>query len=480
MRVPGFRKGKVPAELVIQRVGREAVVEQALRDSLAEWYERALLETGITPIGDPKLNVESLPEAGEELEFSIEVAVRPPAKLGDYKGLEVGKVEPEVPEDAVQGELDRLREGFAGLNPVERPAAAGDILVIDYSGTVDGEPFEGSEATDLTVELGAETLLPEFDEALAGASAGDEVTVEVDFPDEHRPEALAGKRASFTVKVKEVREKRASRARRRLRLRGIRVRDSRRAPRRDPRPHRCRARARAEDDFRAAAVDAAAEDATIELPKELVHARAHDMWERLERSLSSRGIDPAMYVQMQGKSREELVTDMEGEAEQALKREATLAAVADAEGIEVSDEELLEALGPGDGDEEPEKLLDQLREAGRDDLLRSEVRLRKAADVIADSAQADPRRAGGRAREALDAREGAGRAREGRSRPLDARFGLTSQRSAAARIERVVVVLVGNAVAVRVGQRHAGTDGQRGRSGLPRSAGLASAAAACE
>src|SRR5215212_1507222 len=207
MRVPGFRKGKVPAELVIQRVGREAVLEQALRDSLAEWYERALLDTWITPVGDPQLNVESLPGEGEELEFSIEVSVRPPAKLGEYRGLEVGKVEPEVPDDAVQGELDRLREGFAALNPVERPAAAGDILVIDYSGTVDGEPFEGSEATDLTVELGAEALLAEFDEALTGASAGDEVTVAINFPDDHRPETLAGKEASFTVTVKEVREK---------------------------------------------------------------------------------------------------------------------------------------------------------------------------------------------------------------------------------------------------------------------------------
>jgi trigger factor len=390
MRVPGFRKGKVPAELVIQRVGREAVLEQALRDSLADWYERALLETGITPIGDPKLNVESLPEEGQDLEFSLEVGVRPPAKLGDYKGLEVGKVEPEVPEDAVQGELDRLREGFAGLNPVERPAAAGDILVIDYSGTVDGEPFEGSEATDLTVELGAETLLQEFDEALAGASAGDEVTVKVDFPEEHRPEVLAGKKASFTVTVKEVREKElpdldddfASEASEFETLDELRNEIRSRIA--------AALEQRSEDDFRAATVDAAAAGATIDLPKELVHARAHDMWERLERSLNARGIDPAMYVQMQGKSREELVTDMEGEAQQALRREAVLEAVADAEEIEVSDDDLLEALGPGDGDEEPQKLLDNLREAGRDGLLRSEVRLRKAADVIAGSAKPIP------------------------------------------------------------------------------------------
>lgn len=390
MRVPGFRKGKVPAELVIQRVGREAVLEQALRDSLAEWYERALLETGITPIGDPKLNVESLPGEGEELEFSIEVAVRPPAKLGEYRDLEVGRVEPEVPDDAVQEEIDRLREGFAALNPVDRPARPADVVVIDYAGTVDGEPFEGSEASDLTVELGSESLLREFDEALAGASANDQVTVEVDFPADHQPETLAGKRASFTVTVKEVREKElpelddefASEASEFDTL--DELRDEIRSRIAAALEHR------ADDDFRAAAVDAAAENATIDLPKELVHARAHDMWERLERSLSSRGIDPRAYVQMQGKDREELVTDMEGEAERALKREATLAAVADAEGIEVTDEELLGALGPGDGDEAPEKLLTTLRESGRDSLLRSEVRLRKAADVIADSANPIP------------------------------------------------------------------------------------------
>jgi trigger factor len=390
MRVPGFRKGKVPAELVIQRVGREAVLEQALRDSLAEWYERALLETGITPVGDPQLNVESLPGEGEELEFSIEVSIRPPAKLGEYKGLEVGKVEPEVPDDAVQGELDRLREGFAALNPVERPAAPGDILVIDYIGTVDDEPFQGSEASDLTVELGAETLLPEFDQALEGASAGDEVTVEITFPDDHSPEDLAGKQASFTVTVKEVREKELPE------LDDEFAAEASEFETLDELRNEVRSRIaaaferRADDDFRAAAVDAAAANARIDLPKELVHGRAHDMWDRLERSLSARGIDPQVYVQMQGKPREELVTDMEDEAQRALKREATLAAVADAEEIEVSDEELLGALGPGDGDEAPEKLLGQLQESGRDALLRSEVRLRKAADVIADSAKPIP------------------------------------------------------------------------------------------
>jgi trigger factor len=390
MRVPGFRKGKVPPQLVVQRIGREAVLEQALRDSLPEWYERALLDTGITPVGDPQLNVQSLPDTGQELEFSIEVGVRPGAELGEYRGLEVGRADAEVPDDAVQAELDRLREGFASLNPVDRPAAPGDLVLIDYSGTADGEPFEGSEATDLMVELGAQSLLPEFDEALAGKSAGDEVTVDVRFPDDHQPESLAGKQGTFKVTVKEVREKElpeldddfASEASEFETLEELRDEIRRRIAE--------AVESRAEDDFRGAAVDAAASAAKIVLPKELVHARAHEMWERLERSLTARGIDPQRYAQMQGKTREQLVTDLESDAERALRREATLAAVADAEDIEVSDAELLEALGPGGNDEAPEKLLERLRETGRESLLRAELRLRKAADVIVEAAKPIP------------------------------------------------------------------------------------------
>jgi trigger factor len=390
MRVPGFRKGKVPPQLVIQRVGRDAVVEQALRDSLPEWYERALLEAGITPIGDPKLDVGDLPEEGEELEFSIEVGVRPRAELGEWSGLEVGRAEPEVPEEAVQAELDRLREGFGSLTPIDRPAASGDAVVIDYTGTIDGEPFEGSEARDFAVELGREGLMEEFDRALTGASAGDELTVEVTFPEDHRPEELASKGASFAVAVKEVREKElpeldddfAAEASEFETL--TELREHLRGQLREALEHR------AEDDFRAAAVDAVADQARIDLPKDLVHARAHEMWDRIERSLAARGVDPAAYARMQGKTREELITDAEGDARRALRREATLTAVADAEGIAVSDEELVEALGPGEGKEAPEKLLARLRESGRDSLLRDEVRLRKAADLVVERAKPIP------------------------------------------------------------------------------------------
>jgi trigger factor len=390
MKMPGFRKGKVPPQLVIQRVGREAVLEEALRGSLPEWYEQALLESGVTPVGDPKLDVGDLPGEGEDLRFSIEVGVRPKAELGEYKGLEVGRAELEVPDDAVQSELDRLREGFASLSPVERAAASGDSLLIDFEGTIDGEPFEGSQSKDFLIELGSEGLLPEFDAALGGASAGDEREVEVTFPDDHRPEDLAGKTAKFDVTVKEVREKdlpelddefaaEASEFDTLDELRdNIRGRISEAFER------------RSEAEFREAAVEAAAGAAKIDIPHDLVHARAHEMWDRIERQLAARGIDPQAYAQMQGKDRHDLINDAEEDAEKALRREAVLEAVADAEGIEPSEEDMLQALGPGEGQNDPKRLLDRLREAGRDGVLRDEVRMRKAVDVIADAAKPIP------------------------------------------------------------------------------------------
>jgi len=385
MKLPGFRKGKVPPQLVIQRVGREAVVEQALRDGLPEWYEQALIESGLATIGEPKLDVGDLPGEGEALEFTIEVGVRPRAELGEWKGLEVGRAAAEVPDDAVQAELDRLREGFASLAPVERPAAAGDAVVVDFSGTIEGEPFEGSESRDFVIELGSENLLPEFDAELTGAGAGDERTVEVRFPDDHQPENLAGKTASFAVTVKEVREKNLPE------LDDDFAAEASEFETVDELRDQIRSRMaegleqRAEAEFREAAVDAVAANAKLEIPHDLVHARAHEMWERIERQLASRGIDPQAYAQMQGKSRHDLIDDAEEDAERTLRREAVLAAVADAEEIDPTDEDLVGALGPGDGKSSPKELLNRLRESGRDSLLRDEVRMRKAADAIAEA-----------------------------------------------------------------------------------------------
>ena len=393
MRLPGFRKGKAPPSLVIQRLGFGAVFEEAIRESLPEWYERALLGSDVTPVGDPSIEIASAPqEEGEPLAFKFEIGVRPPAKLGDYRGLEVGRAEPEAPEEIVDREIERIREGFTKLEPVERAAATGDVLLIDFEGMVDEKAFEGGKASDYLLELGSGQLIEGFEDQLTGVSAGDPRQVEVSFPDDYQAEELAGKDAVFAVEVKEVREKIlpeldddfASEAsefdtleelRSDIRERVGEVVDE-----------------RAEQDFRVAAVDAAADNATVEMPDDLVSSRATERWERAERQLASRGMSPDAYLQMQGKTREEVIEESRPDAERELRREAVLAAIADAEEIEVSDEEMVEALAHTAEHERttPEKLLERLRESGRDALVREDIRTRKAIDVVAEAATPIP------------------------------------------------------------------------------------------
>ena len=393
MRLPGFRQGKAPPSLVIQRLGFGAVLQEAIREALPEWYERALLASGIVPIGDPDVELTAAPEAEvEPLSFKFEVGVRPAAELGEYKGLEVGKAEREVPEDVVDREVERLREGFARLEPVERPAAEGDSVLIDFEGLIDGAAFEGGKAEDYLLALGSDQLIEGFEEQLVGAAAGEDREVEVSFPADYHAEHLAGKEAVFKVKVKEVREKIlpeldddfASEASEFDTLEELRADIAEKVG--------GALESRAEEDFRIAAVDAAVDAATVEVPEAIVTARATERWERMERQLAGRGMDPNAFLQMQGKTREELIEESKPDAERELKREAVVTAIAEAEGIEVSDEEMAEALAHSAEHERttPEKLLQRLRENGRDAMVREDIRARKAIDLVAEAARPIP------------------------------------------------------------------------------------------
>jgi trigger factor len=393
MRMPGFRKGKAPPSLIIQRLGFASVLEEAIREALPEWYERALLDSGITPIGDPSIEMVSTPESEEEaLEFKFEVGVRPRAQLGEYRGLEVGRAETEVPDDLVDREVERIREGFARLEPVQRPAAEGDSLLIDFEGLLDGTAFEGGKAEDYLLSLGSGALIEGFEEQLLGAAPGEEREVEVTFPADYQAEHLAGQDVVFKVKVKEVREKIlpeldddfASDASEFDTLEELRA---------DIREKVGQALgSRAEEDFRVAAVDAVVDAATVEVPADLVTARASERLERLERQLAGRGMDPGSFFQMQGKTREELIEESKPDAARELEREAVVSAIAEAEGIEVSEEEMVEALAHSAEHERttPEKLLERLRKNGREAMIRDDIRARKAIELVAEAARPIP------------------------------------------------------------------------------------------
>jgi trigger factor len=388
MRIPGFRKGKVPPPVVIRRLGREMVLDEALRSSLGNWYVDAIDVSGIAPVGEPNLDVGDLPEEGQPLSFSIEIGVRPRAELGDYKGLEVGRREPAVDDATIDAEIERLRERFATLDTVERPAETGDHVVVDYLGKLDGEPFPGGEGRDQLVELGSGRLIPGFEEQLVGVRAGDERELQVTFPEDYA-EPLAGQAATFDVTVSEVKAKRlpeldddfASEAAGLDTLQELREDIAERLSQADE--HEI------EHEFERAVVDAAVAAATIELPEQLIHARAHEMVEETLTALARQGISKETYLQIAGKSEEEIAHEAEPEAEQALRRDAVIAAVVEAEKIEPSEEDLLEAIRPSAerSKRKPEKLLEQLRTSGGLQRLRQDIAARQAVELLVKEAK---------------------------------------------------------------------------------------------
>jgi trigger factor len=398
LKVPGFRKGKVPPQVVLRQIGRDAVLEEAVRRGLGDWYEQAVREAGIVPVGDPKLDVSDLPEKGAPLAFEFEVAVRPEAELGDWRAVEVERIEPAATDEEVDAELDRMRESLASLETVERTASKGDFVVMDFVGSVDGEPFEGGDARGFLLELGSGRLIEGFEEQLEGASAGDERTVEVTFPEDYQAEQLASKDASFAVTVKEVKEKRVPELDDELAVEAGGF-DSLDELREDIATKIREAKeSTAERDFREAAVDAVAAAATIEIPHDLVHAKAHEMWHQTTHRLQQQGLDPAQYLQLVNKTSEELIVESEPDAERALRREAALAAIVAAEGIEVDDAELLDVLReastePGKqppSDKALQRSLKKARARGGDAALREDIALRKAVDLIVESVKAVP------------------------------------------------------------------------------------------
>jgi trigger factor len=391
MRLPGFRRGKVPAPLVIQKVGREVVLEEAVRDTLGNWYSDAIETAGISPVGDPQLDLADLPKQGAVLEFSIEIGVLPTAQLGEYKGLDVGRREILVEDEAIQREIDGLRERLARLDTVERVAAASDFVVVDYLGSVDGEPFKGGEGRDQLVELGSGNLIPGFEEGLEGAGAGETRTIDLAFPADYPSQDLAGRDATFEVTVKEVKHKQLPEVDEDFAIdMGF---DSVAELTADIRTRLGEADGKRVDaEFREAALDAVVAGSHVEAPEALVQAKAREMWDRMLHSLSHRGITREAYLKITGREEDDLVAELAPEAAQSLRREAVIAAVVAAEQIVPSEEDLLEVVTPTAEREriEPQKLIEELRESGRLEDIREDLAARQAVELIATEATPIP------------------------------------------------------------------------------------------
>lgn len=388
LKMPGFRKGKVPPPIVIQRVGRLTVLDEAVRTALGRWYTQAIDAADIVTVGDPDIDLGDLPAEGEPLKFSIEIGVRPVATLGTYKGVKVERREAAARDEDIDTEVEALRERQAKLEPVERGAAEGDHLVMDFLGSIDDVPFEGGEGRDQMIELGSGRLIPGFEEQLVGMSAGEERTITVTFPDDYQAEHLAGQDAQFEITVKDVREKQlpeldddfASDAAGFDTLDELREDIATRMKESDAE--------RIEGEYREAVLDAVAAEAKVEVPDALIDARAKELWERMIHSLSHQGITKELYLQMSGREEAEIIAEARPDAEQALRREAVIAAVVEAESIEATEGDILDALTEASARENgtPEDLRKRLEQAGRLDDLRDDIAQRAAIDFLVEHA----------------------------------------------------------------------------------------------
>lgn len=378
LKIPGFRKGKVPMPVLLARVGKDRLYAEAVESHIGGWFRAALRDTNVRPVETPEYGYELPSSPSDPFEFTATVAVQAKPEVADWTELEVPAADAEVPEELVDAELEVLRSTVADLAPVDgRPAREGDVLVVDLVSK------DGDAQRDYVVELGAGRLLPEIEQALLGMDAGATEEIEYALPD--------GSQSRLTVEVKQIQEKVLPPLDDELAKAASEF--STFAELREEISSRLRGQLEAELDaqFRSAVVDALVDATQVEVAEGLVQARAVDLWNSLVRSLERRGISAEAYLQLSNRSPEEIQADIEEEARRSLLREIVLEAAADKLGVEVSDDEIDELIRmEAEDSEDAEELTAQVKEAGRYDALRADLRLRKTLDRIASEVKRIP------------------------------------------------------------------------------------------
>ena len=369
LRLPGFRTGKAPVPVVVARVGREAVWQEALRGHLDSWFWSAAETSGIRPVASPEVEFDGLPDDGGTFKFSATVAVMPKPEVADWTTLEVPFAEAEVPAEAVDAELDRLRDTVAELAPVEdRAVRGGDTVVLDIVG--EGVPPQ----RDYVTEVGADRLVNEIDDALPGMERGATKSVDIQGAEGQLPVDVTVKEIKEKV-LPEVDDELARSASEFETLEELRAEIESRLLEQLTEELELR--------FREAAVDALVNASEVETVEPLVERRTAELWSGIARSLQMRGISTETYLTMTGQSADEVVARLRAEAEQSLARELVLDAAASKLGVEVSDEEIDELIESqseeGDDIEESKRLL---QENGGYERIRADLRLKKALDEI--------------------------------------------------------------------------------------------------
>ncbi|EZL36595.1 trigger factor [Streptococcus pyogenes] len=386
LNAPGFRKGHMPRPVFNQKFGEEVLYEDALNIVLPEAYEAAVTELGLDVVAQPKIDVVSM-EKGKEWTLSAEVVTKPEVKLGDYKNLVVEvDASKEVSDEDVDAKIERERQNLAELIIKDGEAAQGDTVVIDFVGSVDGVEFDGGKGDNFSLGLGSGQFIPGFEDQLVGAKAGDEVEVNVTFPESYQAEDLAGKAAKFMTTIHEVKTKEVPELDDELAkdidedvdtLEDLKVKYRKELE---------AAQETAYDDaVEGAAIESAVANAEIvDLPEEMIHEEVNRSVNEFMGNMQRQGISPEMYFQLTGTTQEDLHNQYSAEADKRVKTNLVIEAIAKAEGFEATDSEIEQEIN--DLATEYNMPADQVRSLLSADMLKHDIAMKKAVEVITSTA----------------------------------------------------------------------------------------------
>ncbi|REE69529.1 trigger factor [Paenibacillus taihuensis] len=335
--MPGFRKGKVPRAIFESRFGIESLYQDAIDILLPDTYAAAVKETGIFPVDRPDIDVQQFGK-GQTFKFTAKVTVKPEVELGEYKGLEVPAADAEVTEEEIAAELNRLQQRHAELTVIEEGAAEkGDIAVIDFDGYVDGEAFEGGKAERHSLELGSGQFIPGFEDQVVGMATGDFKDVEVSFPEQYHAEHLAGKPATFKVKLHEIKRKNLPALDDEF-AKDVSEFDTLEEYKQDLKAKLAERKSKDNESAReAAVVEKAAEAAVIDIPEAMIESETSFMLRDFENRLRMQGMNLELYYQFSGQDEAALRGQMREDAVKRVRNNLVLEQIAKNEGI-VSDE----------------------------------------------------------------------------------------------------------------------------------------------
>ena len=388
--VPGFRKGKAPRKMIEKLYGAEVFFEDAVNLLIPDAYEEALGEIEETVVSQPSIDVVQI-EAGKPVIFTAEVAIKPQVELGQYKGIEVEPIHVEVSEDEINAQIDRERENNSRMIDIDdRPVENGDLIRLDYEGTISGEPFDGGKGTDYPLTIGSNSFIPGFEEQLIGSKIGEDRDIVVTFPDDYHAEELRGKVAVFACKVNSIQKKELPEADDEF-AQDVSEFDTLAEYKEDIRKNILeRKENEAKRQREAVIVDKIIENAQMDIPEAMISDQVDRMKEGFARQIQSQfqGITVEQYMQLTGMDAQKLDEQMRPEAIKRIQNSLVLEAIADAENIEISDERLDEEFQKmaDSYHMEKDKLVKMMGEEEKKQM-KEDLRIQAAVDLVRDSAK---------------------------------------------------------------------------------------------